>query len=161
MSAVHRDIISLIRDERWAALATLHDSAPLASMVAYAVEPDLRGLLIFVSQLAAHTRNLVEDPRCSVAITRPDRGDGDPQLLERVSLACHAEPIPRGDEAFATAAAIYAERFPDALPRFHLGDFHLFRLVIDEARHVGGFARAATVSGDELRATAQAMAPSR
>ena len=126
-------------------------------MVAYAVEPGLGGLLMFLSQLAAHTRQMLEYPQVSLAITAPDTGDGDPQLLPRVSLQGRAAPIGRDDETFALAAARYVQRFPDALPRFQLGDFHLFRFGIDEARYVGGFARASTFSGDQLRETAREM----
>lgn len=157
MSAIQRDVIALIETQRWAALATVSDGVPLASMVAYAVEPGLEGLLIFVSQMAAHTRSLFETPTCSLAITAPDLGEGDPQLLPRVSLRGGATRIPREDEAFAMTGARYVQRFPDALPRFQLGDFHLFRFVIDEARYVGGFARASTFSGDQLRETAREM----
>jgi hypothetical protein len=161
MSAIERDVIALIETQRWAALATVNDGVPLASMVAYAVEPGLGGLLIFVSQMAAHTRSLLEAPACSLAITTPDLGEGDPQLLPRVSLQGRAVPIPRADDEFAMAGARYVQRFPDALPRFQLGDFHLFRIAVDEARYVGGFARASTFSGDQLRNTARETAAGR
>ena len=157
MSAVKREVVTLIEQQRWAALATVDEGVPLASMVAYAVEPGLGGLLLFLSQLAAHTRHLVSHPQVSLAITAPDRGEGDPQLLPRVSLQGRAVEISRADEGFALTAARYVQRFPDALPRFQLDDFLLFRFEIDEARYVGGFARASTYTGDQLRETAREM----
>ncbi len=157
MSAIQREVVTLIQHQRWAALATTSEAGPAASMVAYAVEPGLGGLLLFLSQLAAHTRHLLDRPSAAIAITAPDLGEGDPQLLPRVSLQGRALPIERGDENFAMAGAVYVQRFPEALPRFQLGDFHLFRFAIDEARYVGGFARAATFTGDQLRATARDM----
>ncbi len=163
MSAIQREVVSLVATQRWAAIGSIHENAPLVSMVAYAVEPGLEGLLIFISQLAAHTRALLDDARCSVAVTAPDHGEGDPQLLQRVSLAGHAQVIARDDEEFAAAAARYVERFPDAAPRFQLGDFVLMRIVVDSARYVGGFARASSFTGDQLRQTARdlATAPAR
>jgi hypothetical protein len=158
MSAIQREVVTLVQQQRWAALATTADGTPLASMVAYAVEPDLGGLLFFISQLSAHTRHLLAAPLTSVAITAPDLGEGDPQTLPRVSLQGRALPIDRADEGFALAGARYVQRFPDALPRFQLGDFHLFRFTIDEARYVGGFARASSFSGDQLRETARELA---
>jgi hypothetical protein len=158
MSAIQRDVVTLVQQQRWAALATVGDEAPLASMVAYAVEPELGGLLFFLSQLAAHTRHLLAHPQTSLAVTAPDTGDGDPQLLPRVSLQGRAVPVARDGERFAMAGALYVQRFPDSLPRFELGDFLLFRFEIDDARYVGGFARASTFTGDQLHATALAMA---
>jgi hypothetical protein len=78
-----------------------------------------------------------------------------------LSLQGRALRIPREHEEFEMAGARYVQRFPDALPRFQLGDFHLFRFAIDEARYVGGFARASTFSGDQLRETAREMDPAR
>jgi putative heme iron utilization protein len=159
MSAIQREVVTLIQQQRWGALATVSGDAPLASMVAYAVEPGLGGLLFFISLLAAHTRQLLAHPQTSLAITAPDRGEGDPQLLPRVSLQGRAIPVDTDEEGFALAAARYVQRFPDSLPRFQLGDFHLFRLVIDEARYVGGFARASTFTGGQLREAAADMEP--
>jgi putative heme iron utilization protein len=158
MSAIQREVVGLINAQRWAAFGSVDDGQPLVSMIAYAVEPGLDGLLIFISQLAAHTRALLEDARCAVAITAPDTGEGDPQLLPRVSLTGHARVIPRGDTAFDAAAARYVERFPDAAPRFQLGDFVLMRVSVDNARYVGGFARAASFTGDQIRSTARGPA---
>jgi len=157
MSAIQREVVPLIQQQRWGALATVSDDVPLASMVAYAVEPGLGGLLFFISQLSAHTRHLLAHPQTSLAITAPDTGEGDPQLLPRVSLQGRAVPVARDDERFAMVGALYVKRFPDSLPRFELGDFLLFRFEIDEARYVGGFARASTFTGDQLRGTALEM----
>lgn len=157
MSAIQREVVGLIQHQRWAALATLHDGGPAVAMVAYAVEPGLAGLLMFISQLSAHTRDLLEHPRCALAISSQDSGDGDPQLLPRVSLAGDAVALSRDEDEFALAGAHYARRFPNALPRFELADFHLFRFTIAEARYVGGFARASSLTGDQLRETARQL----
>jgi len=152
MSAITREAAALVRAQRWAALATLDAGRPLASMVAYALDDENAGLLFFLSQLAQHTRNLLESPDVSLAITEPDTQDGDPQRLQRVTLAGRVEVVRRGTEAFDPAAQRYVDRFPDALPRFELGDFLLFRLVPEEARYVGGFARAARFTWEDVRA---------
>ena len=156
-SAMHVDIARLVLGQRWGAVATLEGGAPVASMVAYATEPGLGGLLFFISQLSAHTRNMLHDPRVSLAITTPDTGEGDPQLLPRVSLQGRVTEIPRESPEFEAAGARYVQRFPDSEMRFQLGDFKLLRFVVDEARYVGGFGRAVSLSGDELREAARAV----
>jgi hypothetical protein len=150
MSAITREAASLVRAERWAALATLDGGTPLASMVAYAMDEE-GALLFFLSQLAQHTRNMIDSPQVSLAVTEPDGGEDDPQRLQRVTLTGAVEVIRRGSGAFDAAAQRYVDRFPDALPRFELGDFMLFRFTPADARYVGGFARAARFTWDEIR----------
>jgi len=150
-----REAARLILAVRWAALATTGDRGPLASMVSYAPEPGLQGLLMFLSRLARHTRNLATGPSGSLAISMPDRPDViDPQTLPRLSVQGPVESIERTDPAFAEAWRIYVERLPTAAPRLQVGDFTLFRLIPEEARYVGGFAAARTIRGDALRSAA-------
>ena len=149
MSAISREAATLIRAQRWAALATLHEGEPLASMVAYSVDGD-GALLFHISQLGQHTKNLVEHPRCSLVISEPDALEGDPQRLQRVTLTGAASVIRRTDAPYLAAAEAYIARFPDAQMRFELGDFLLFRFTPEEARYVGGFARAARFSWHDL-----------
>jgi putative heme iron utilization protein len=139
------DAARLFLTRRWAALATIEDGAPLATMVAYAPEARLDGLLMLLSELAQHTRNLLADPRVSLVVSDPDGGDGDPQLLPRATLVGEARPIARDTAEFAAARTLYLSSFPDAEMRFELADFHLFRLAPSAVRYVGGFARAASI----------------
>jgi putative heme iron utilization protein len=157
-SAVEVDVVRLILGERWGAIATLDGGAPLASMVAYAPEPALDSVLLFLSRLSRHTRNLLEDPRASLAISRPDSGQGDPQLLPRVTLTGTVEDIGREAGAWGPAAGTYLARFPDAAPRFALADFHLLRLRPVRVRYVGGFATALNLTVEQLRGAASALA---
>src|SRR5512140_1537945 len=153
---MNHDAARLILEERWAALATLDGGLPLATMVAYAPEPSLTGLLMLLSGLAAHTGALLADPRCSLAVTRPDAGTGDPQLLPRVSIQGSAIALEADEPQYGAAKRTYLARFPDAEPRFDLADFVLFRFVPAEARYVGGFARAIRMTGNQLSEAATA-----
>ena len=150
MSAIAREAVALIRTQRWAALATWNSGEPLASMVGYAIDPSGTALLFHVSQLAQHTRNVLEHPRCSLAISEQDTSDGDPQRLQRVSLTGTALVLHRRDQDYLGAAEAYVERFPDAQMRFELGDFLLVRFTPEDARYVGGFARAARFSWEDI-----------
>ena len=143
---------ALLREQRWAALASLgRDGRPLASMVAYALEPDLSALYLHLSRLAAHTGNLLAAPEASLAVSEPDPGNGDPQTLARITVGGRVEEVARGGEDYRRGRHLYLKRLPDAEPLFEFTDFVLFRLVPDEARFVGGFGRAVTLSAAELR----------
>lgn len=145
----------LIRGGRWAALATYGDGEPLASMVAYACEPDFAGFLLHLSRLSAHTRNLLASPYASIAISEPDTAQiRDPQTLGRVSIQGETRSLQKDLKGYTKAKALYEKRFPDSAPLFGFGDFLLFRLVPREARFVAGFARAYTVDLEELKEAA-------
>jgi putative heme iron utilization protein len=155
---MHVDAARLVLRERWAALATTHEGSPLATMVAYAPRADLSVLWLFVSEMSAHTRDLLADPRASLAVTAPDTGTGDPQLLPRVTLTGKAERTPPDSPAYEPGKALYLARFPEAEDRLALGDFHLFGFTPESARYVGGFAQALRIDAERLREAARAAA---
>jgi putative heme iron utilization protein len=119
-------------------------------MVAYACKPDFGGFLLLLSGLSQHTRNLLTSPAASFVISEPDTGAGNPQTLARVSIQGEATPITEDMPGYAEAKAVYKKRLPASSPLFGFGDFILFRLVPRDARFVAGFARAYTLSAQEL-----------
>lgn len=139
-----------------AALGTLHRGEPAVSMVPFVVVPQHGGgdaLLIHVSALATHTRDLQEHPRASLMVMAdPATAGGPPQALPRVTLQCEAAPLPRDDAAaYAAAQAAYLARFPEAEVTFGLGDFQLFVLRPVSARLVAGFGRAHALVAEGLQ----------
>jgi putative heme iron utilization protein len=141
----------LISGQRWAALATVDEKGqPQASMVAYVPEPGFNGILLHLSQLAAHTRNLLESPWASLAIAEPDSGERDPQTLMRASLEGAVDPIARDSDEFLVCKQQYLARLPDAEQLFGFGDFMLLRLQPQSVRFVAGFGRAFSFSGSDL-----------
>lgn len=133
-----------------AALATLHRGEPAVSMVPYLLYED-GSLLIHVSELATHTRDLREHPRASLLVIAPPTADVSPQARARVSLTADARFLAPGDDEAVTARAAYQARFPDAAVTFELADFSLVRLAPISARLVAGFGRAHALAGPSLR----------
>jgi putative heme iron utilization protein len=147
-----RRLDRLLAEQRWAALATLDDGGlPSVAHVAYVPEPDYAGFLIHVSRLAAHTRHLLARPQAALGITEPDPGADDPQQRARVSLQGRVEEIQRGAPDYPVARARYLGRLPQAAQWFDFEDFVLLRLRPESVRYVGGFARAYSLKGEELR----------
>jgi len=141
----------LVRQQRWAALATVDsEGTPQASMVSYAFDIANGDLYLHLSTLAEHTRNLSHDPRASLVISKEDDGRSDPQELARATLSGTITPIVPEMNDYKMAKACYLARLPDAAPRFDFGDFSLFRLHVERVRFVGGFARAFGYRGEEL-----------
>jgi putative heme iron utilization protein len=139
-------VAALIRSQRVATLGTLREDSPFVSMAAYAAEPDFGGLLLHLSRLAPHTKHLLAHPQAALLIHERDDERDDPQTLARITLVGAATPIAAESAAYAAARACYLAHLPAAAPLFDFPDFALFRFVPSEARYIGGFARAYTLT---------------
>lgn len=141
----------LLNERPVAALATLHRGEPAVSMVPFVVSPAQADLLIHVSALATHTRDMLDHPRVSVLVTAEITGSISPQALPRVSLVADAVPLGRDSSAYLEARERYLARFPDAAQTFELGDFSIFALRLQSARLIAGFGRAYSLAGEPLK----------
>ncbi len=151
-NAMHHRLLQLLQQHRWAALATsAADATPMASMVGYVPGIHAGILYLHLSRLAAHTRNLLGNGMAALVIGEDDTGNGDPQELARLTLQGRATVIARDSEEYPAARARYLQRLPAAEPRFDFSDFILFRVEVDSARFVGGFAQARSFGSDQLR----------
>ena len=141
----------LIRSRMTAALGTLHQGAPFVSMVPYAVASD-GSLVLHVSRLATHTRDMLDTPDVSLLISESESEASEkmPQELARVTLQGRAEMLDRGSEKYTAAREVYLSRFPDAAPLFEFSDFTLSIIKPASARIIAGFGQAGTVDGEEL-----------
>jgi hypothetical protein len=147
-----RRLAGLLRNCRWAALATGRDGEPLASMVAIAAEPGRGAFLLHLSHLALHTRYLLTNPKASLALSEPDTDAArDPQTLARLSVQGVVDAIARDGADYAPARERYLARLPAAAVQFELGDFHLMRFIPETARFVPGFGRAHRLAPEALR----------
>ncbi|TIO28410.1 MAG: HugZ family protein [Mesorhizobium sp.] len=140
---------TLVRSARFGALAAIEPGtgAPLASRVGVATDID-GAPLILVSMLSAHTGALLADPRCSLLVGEP--GKGDPLAHPRISLVCQALRLERGSAGHARAERRYLNRNPKAKLYAGLGDFSIFRLEPERASLNGGFGKAYLLDRTDL-----------
>lgn len=144
----------LLREARYAALATLdpQTGAPVASRVATATDID-GAPLILVSALSAHTAGLLGDPRCSLLVGEP--GKGDPLAHPRMSIACRAVRLERGSPQQARAERRYLNRQPKAKLYAGFPDFSFFRLEPQGASLNGGFGKAYALAAADILTESQ------
>jgi putative heme iron utilization protein len=142
---------SLLAETRVAALATLHRGDPAVSMVPFALDRSAGALLLHVSALATHTRDMSEHAAVSLLVTAAETTEVPPQARARASLTGTAEFIARDGAGHGAARAIYLARFPQSGPIFDLADFSLVRVTPHSARVIGGFAQAASLVGERLQ----------
>jgi putative heme iron utilization protein len=135
----------LLRTIRAGALATLDKEAgfPFASLVTLATDLDGSPLLL-MSRLAAHAGNLEADPRASILLAQGGKGDplAHPRLTVIGRIARTAEPRVRSR---------FLARHPKANLYADFGDFSFWRMEIAGGHLNGGFARAMTLSAEQMR----------
>lgn len=148
----------LLRAARQGVLATVNEGQPHAALVTPATAPDLSPLLL-LSGLAAHTRHLRAEPRCSLLVVG-EAVETNPQTAPRLTVLAEARPEP--DAVLPDAALTLKTRWLALHPyaRLYAGfaDFTLWRLAITGAQWVGGFAQAARLSPADLLPGADAVA---
>jgi putative heme iron utilization protein len=132
-----------------AALATVgEDGAPWCSLVVYGPTRDGNPVLL-VSTESEHGRNLLRDPRASLAINDPSV-PGDPLDRPRITLA-GSVTRPQGDAA-EDALDAHCAAVPGARLYAAWEDQALCVLEVQRVRWVGGLAKTDALSRDEYRA---------
>jgi heme oxygenase (biliverdin-IX-beta and delta-forming) len=144
--ALAQALRALIGGQRIAALGTLHAGEPYVSMVPFALAGSPPRLVVHVSALAAHTKDMLQDPRVSVLVAAQPGPDVAPQAVPRVTIQGDAAMVDEGDAAYAAARTAYLARFPESEPMFGFGDFSIFAIAPRSLRLVAGFAQAKTIT---------------
>lgn len=110
-----------------------HPGYPFGSVVPYLVDADGH-MLIHISELAEHSKNIAVDPR--VALTIADiRDDSRPVAGARITCLADAEIC--NDQH--GPRELYARRFSDAEMILQLPGFVFYRLDLQAVRLVAGF----------------------
>jgi len=145
---------SLLVERGTAALATLHEGRPFASMIPFTamVAGGLLRVVTHVSGLSAHTRDMRANPDVCLLMTAPEDQGVPPQAQPRVSINAVAAFVPPEHSDHARVKTAYLDKFPHAADLFLLGDFSLVVFEPTSARLITGFGRAFTLSPDILMA---------
>ena len=141
----------LLNSQRVAALGTLgNDGHAFVSMVPFAIDANAGCLVIHVSGLAAHARNLERTPQVSVLVMQAEEAGAPVHALPRVTLDGLASVPERDSAAWASAREAYLARFPDVEYMTQLGDFRFVTIAVGGARQVAGFGAARSIDAEEL-----------
>lgn len=144
MAEMTAEARGLLRGARMGTLATQSEGQPFAALVTPATT-GAGDVILLLSDLSEHTRQLKAEPRCALLLTGP-APEPNPQTAPR--LAVQATAAPDDDPALA---ARFLAIHPYAALYAGFGDFRIWRLRIQATNFVGGFARAARIPVDDLR----------
>ena len=138
----------LLRDSRFGTIATLNENGyPFASLVSFALDRAEVPFLL-VSRLSNHTKHLLVDPRCSLLLGEP--GKGDPLAHARITIQCSANVIDRDSDENIILRTLFLARHPKSAIYIDFPDFIYIRLTMLEASLNGGFGKAFRLNQHDL-----------
>lgn len=140
----------LLRGARHGALATLDpaDGVPIATRTGLATDMD--GAPAFLtSTLSAHTQALRADPRCSLLVGEP--GKGDPLAHPRMTVTGRARRV-TDESSRERLRRRYLARHPKAQLYVDFPDFSFWVFGIERASLNGGFGRAYALAPEDVLA---------
>ena len=144
----------LLRAHRYGALSTLSkkfDGHPFGSITPYLVDHD-GSLLILISALAEHTKNIQHDPR--VSLITHNQEDAHIQTQGRITLVGSAALEPKRE----LAGKRYLRYFPEAQTYYDMPDFQFYRIAPQALRYIGGFGDIHWVKADRYQVPANSLA---
>ncbi len=139
----------LIASQKTCLLSTA--SANGVPNISYApfVRDDTGLYYIYVSELASHTVDLLNNPKASIMFICPESESHNLFARERAVLNCSVKEIIRDTEAYTQRIQALQEKFGKVVSVLcALPDFHLFALRQESGRYVAGFRQAFAIDVD-------------
>lgn len=112
-------------------------------------------LVIYVSSIAQHTRNMQEDGRVSLTIV--EQGPGNQQALGRVTVVGDAAEV--SADAQEDVAKRYFQLFPEARAYAGTHDFVFTCVAPKRIRYIGGFGKIFWIEAEAWRQELPTWAP--
>jgi len=126
---------------------------PFGSVAPFVLDHD-GSLIILISTIAEHTKNIIEHPKVSVVILA---GEEDLQANARLTLLGEAT---LADKNNIFLRERYLRYHPQAEGYFDMHDFHFYRIRISHARYIAGFGKMGWLEGNALNSpTGDAPSP--
>lgn len=150
LAPITQDFYTFIKQFKTLLLATTSsEGVPEASYAPYvSTQGDY---YIFISELAAHTRNLKQTKRCSVLFIEDEDKTNQLFARKRATLQCDAVEITRQMPSCEPILQLFDEQFGKFFGMLRqLPDFHLYRLSPKTVSYVAGFGKAYTLTGSDL-----------
>jgi putative heme iron utilization protein len=134
-------------------LSTLtSDGKPYASYSPFVVD-ELGNFYIFISQLAGHTQNLINNPQASILLIEDEADTRQIFARQRINYQCDVEVVNTDEADYVSQLDAMQTRFGSVMGLLKtLPDFILFRLSPYQGQYVVGFGKAYKLVGTGLLA---------
>jgi putative heme iron utilization protein len=153
------DIVAFRDSFRSAILATVDTEGNPESSYAPCVISDAGVFYVFVSLLARHTGNMLNQGAVSLMFIEEESACSNIFARRRLVYQCRAEAIERTADAWQVVMTQFDESFGKFMGALKsLPDFRLIQLTPQAGNYVTGFGKAYRLTGDDLRQV-QAIGP--
>lgn len=141
------DYRKLIASQKTMLLSTASlENVPEISFAPY-VRDEAGTYYIYVSELARHTANLLQNQRASILFIRPESESRNLFARERAVFRCRVAEVVREDETYPNRIDALQEEFGEVVGILRtLPDFHLFALQPESGQYVVGFGQAFSIN---------------
>ena len=127
------NMINLAKNNKVASLSTNYKNTPFGSIIPYILDKKGRPV-IFVSNMALHTKNINADSRCSIMMHKIDRNNVF--NTSRITFVGRMVKL-EGDQDELRKA--YLEKYKEAEDFIDFEDFSFYRLEIEKIYYISGF----------------------
>ena len=139
----------LIDQAQFASIGVLEPQTGMPIVSRISLATDKNGNPIFLaSHLSNHSKALAMDPRASIMVGEP--GKGDPLAHPRITLIGTIEKIDRASKERDNLRDPYLARHPKTALYIDFGDFHFFRMKLKRGNLNGGFGKAYELSANDI-----------
>ena len=132
-------------------LSTLtEEGMPNASYTPF-IRDDANHFYIFVSQLASHTADLLENPHASILLAEDEKDCRQIFARKRVSYHCQCHIVKKTEANYEALLDQFEARFGNMMSLLRtLPDFILFKLTVESGNFVQGFGQAFKIDQEGL-----------
>lgn len=147
----HEDYVQnyhqLIQNQQTLLLATVSDQGEPECSYAPYVKGQNDVFYIFASELAIHTKHMLETLKVSVLFIKPEQKTKNFFARERVVFGCTVSEISQDDELYNLHLDKMNDQFGETVGLLRsLSDFHLLALTPRKGRYVAGFGKAFAIN---------------
>ena len=138
-----KQMLASFGDLRFAVVATSDEGRPYASLIAFALTPDLTTIVFATRKATRKYRNMMHQRSVSVLIDNRSQAPENLSRAQAVTLVGTATPVRAGSRR-AEYAKLLSDRHPQLAGFIDEPDTALVAVVIEEAIHVTQFQNVAT-----------------
>ncbi|MCV3764886.1 HugZ family protein [Rhizobium sp. TRM95796] len=140
---------TLLRGARYGALAVLDPETGFPLATRTLVGADLDGApILLISHLATHTKALMADPRCSLLVGEPRKGD--PLAWPRLTVTGVVRKVEKGSEEENVIRRRFLRRHPKSKLYASFEDFQFHRIELGDGFLNGGFGKSYNILRGDL-----------
>lgn len=128
--------VAMMKHGEGGVLATVNNLSPYISSTPFVIDAEGRPI-IYISDLARHTRYIKANPNASIIVNKPDK-DGSYFNGSRCTIGGKAFVL-TDEKEIADAKKRYFSKYKEAEGYAELHDFNFYRLDCEDIFFIGGF----------------------